>query len=69
MNAVPTDPTIPTNINATETESGRQAPVMPKCTICGTSIQTDRIAGVPVDSGLAHQSCIKLGIPSRARKL
>lgn len=67
INVVPTDPTVPTGNDANETKYCRQTPVMPKCAICGTSIPTDCVSGVPVDDGLAHRSCAELGIPSGRR--
>jgi recombinational DNA repair protein (RecF pathway) len=67
INVVPTGPTVPIGIDATDIKCGRQAPVMPKCAICGTSIPTDGFSSVPVDDGLVHRSCAELGIPSRRR--
>jgi hypothetical protein len=61
----PTYPTYPTQNNTIGTERGRQAPIMPKCAICGTSIPTDRVPGVSTDDGLAHGSCVEHGLPTR----
>jgi hypothetical protein len=50
-----------------ETHQPVEPSAMPKCSICGSSIPINQGA-LPTDGGgLAHRSCIELGLPTRRR--
>ncbi|MEZ5936393.1 MAG: hypothetical protein R3F54_31735 [Alphaproteobacteria bacterium] len=53
---------------AAETHRIGKAEPMPKCIICGTSIPTERVPGVPIEGGLAYRSCVEHRWPGKWRR-